>query len=196
MEIRRTVAPTAEPISTADAQEHLRAPVGGPDAALIGIYLQAAREAVENITGRALMPQTWQVRLDEFPADGGHIELPNPPLISVTSVVMLDANGTADTLTGAEYQVSAPSGPAAMPGRLYPPADDVWPDTASDTRGAVVVTYQAGYANAATVPAALRAAVLLIAGDLYEHREASAVRQPLEVPAVKRLLDPYRVWTL
>jgi uncharacterized phiE125 gp8 family phage protein len=196
MEIRRTVAPTAEPISTGDLQEHLRAPVGGSDGALLAIYLSAAREAVEQATGRALMPQTWQVRLSEFPEAGGHIELPFPPIISVTSVAIINPEGDAETLAGVEYQVSAPSGPAAGPARLYPAADAEWPDTLADTQGAVVVTYQAGYANAAAVPAALRAAVMLVAGDLYENREASAVRVPGDIPAVKRLMDPFRVWTL
>lgn len=196
MDIRRTVAPTAEPISTGDLQEHLRAPVGGPDAALIGIYLQAAREAVEASTGRALMPQTWVLRLDEFPAAGGFIDLPYPPIISVTSVAITNPEGDAETLAGADYQLSAPSGPWAQPARLYPAADGEWPEVAQDTRGAVRITYQAGYASAAEVPAALRAAVLLVAADLYENREASAVRVPEDIPAVKRLLDPFRVWPL
>jgi hypothetical protein len=38
--------------------------------------------------------------------------------------------------------------------------------------------------------------MLLIVGELYENREASAERPLTEIPAVKRLLDPYRVWTI
>ena len=43
------------------------------------------------------------------------------------------------------------------------------------------------------VPAAVRAAILLIVGDLYAHREAQFVgTSHAENPAVMRLLAPYR----
>lgn len=191
MDFRLITAPASEPVSSADAQEHLRAPTNGPDAALISAYLQAAREAVENHTGRALMPQTWELRLPEFPV--GAITLPVPPVMSVVSLRYTSAAGADTLMDTAAYQVEASSGPTAQPALLWPAVGTVWPVTRLDDRAAVRVRFQAGYTNAAAVPAALRAAILLVLGELYENREASAAKPLSEIPAVRRLLDPYRV---
>jgi uncharacterized phiE125 gp8 family phage protein len=191
MDIRLITAPAVEPVSLSDAQEHLRAGIGGTDATLIEAYLQAAREAVENHTGRALMPQTWELRLQGFPDSA--ITLQVPPLLSVTSVRYTAPNGTDTLLDPASYQIEAPFGPAAQPATLWPAVGTTWPGTRLDDRSAVRVRFQAGYANAGAVPAALRAAILLVLGELYENREASAAKPLSEVPAVRRLLDPYRV---
>ena len=43
------------------------------------------------------------------------------------------------------------------------------------------------------VPGAVKAAALLVVGDLYQTREASTERAVSENPAVKNLLNPYRV---
>ncbi len=192
MDLRLVTGPTAEPVSLTDVQAHIRAPVDGSDAAVIAAYLQAAREAVENDTGRALMPQTWQLRLTEFPADNGAITLPMPPLVSVTSVAITNTDGDAETVSGSLYQVETPSGPRATAGYILPASGEDWPSVQSDTLGAVRVTFSAGYASASAVPAALRAAILLIVGELYENREASADKALTEIPAVNRLLAPFR----
>jgi uncharacterized phiE125 gp8 family phage protein len=194
MDIRLITAPTIEPVSLADAQEHLRAAVNGTEASLIIAYLQAAREAVENHTGRALLPQTWELRLPEFPS--GTIALPIAPLMSVTSLRYTSAAGVDTLMASTAYQIEAPSGPTAQPAFLWPAVGTTWPGTKLDDRAAVRVTFTAGYTNAAAVPAALRAAILLITGELYENREATTARPLTDNPAVKRLLDPYRVWSL
>jgi uncharacterized phiE125 gp8 family phage protein len=191
MDIRLITAPAVEPVSLSDAQEHLRAGIGGTDATLIETYLQAAREAVERNTGRALLPQTWELRLPGFP--DGAITLPIAPLLSVTSVRYTAPDGADTLLDTAAYQIEAPFGPAAQPAKLWPAASGVWPATLPYDRAAVRVRFQAGYANAGAVPAALRAAILLVLGELYENREASAAKPLSDVPAVRRLLDPYRV---
>lgn len=114
MDLRLITAPVSEPVSLTDVQAHVRAPVDGADAAVIEAYLQAAREIVEAHTGRVLMPQTWQIVLPEFPADNGPIMLPKPPLVSVTSVAITNADGEAETISGALYQVATPSGAHAQ----------------------------------------------------------------------------------
>jgi uncharacterized phiE125 gp8 family phage protein len=194
MELRHITPPAAEPVSLSDAQAHLRVGVDGPENATIAAYIQAAREAVENHTSRALMPQTWELRLPEFPASA--IALPIAPLMSVTSLRYTSAAGADTLLDPTAYQVEASSGPTAQPAMLWPAVGTTWPGTRLDDRAAVRVTFSAGYANAAAVPAALRAAILLITGELYENREATTARPLTDNPAVKRLLDPYRVRSL
>lgn len=196
MDLRLLTGPTSEPVLLAQAKAHLRIDDGNPDDALIAGMLSAAREAVENYTGRALMPQTWQMRLPKFPADQGAIRVPIAPLISVSELRIVDTTGAETVLSASAYQVEAPTGPQAAPGRILPAAGAAWPATQADTLGAVRVTFQAGYANAAAVPAAIKSAVLLVLGELYEQREASAVRAPADIPAVARLMAPYRVWWL
>jgi hypothetical protein len=69
---------------------------------------------------------------------------------------------------------------------------------------AVQITYTAGYSstsspfNAASgVPAAVKSAILLTIGDLYENREGQIVYpgQIQENKTVMRLLDQYRVYS-
>jgi uncharacterized phiE125 gp8 family phage protein len=194
--------PAAEPIDLAEAQEHLRAEVGGSDRSLIQTYLQAAREAVEAHTGRRMMLQTWELRLDRFPsAERGDwqrpsIVIPAPPLVDVLSVRYTALNGVDTLLASSAYEVVAPSGATAESGSIWPATGTDWPDTPVDGPAAVRVRFRCGYADAASVPAALRAAMLLVLGELYEHREAAQTRRPDEIPAVRRLLDPYRVYSL
>lgn len=44
-----------------------------------------------------------------------------------------------------------------------------------------------------STPAAIKAAILLLVGDLYENREGANVQEVKRNPAVDRLLFPYRV---
>lgn len=69
-------APTAEPVTLADAKLHLRVNVSDDDA-LITDALIAGRERVELETGRQLITATWELWMDGFPGqpssgiDGG-----------------------------------------------------------------------------------------------------------------------------
>lgn len=196
MDLRLITAPVAEPVSIFTAKEHLRLDADATDDGLVADMLRAAREAVEAHTGRALMPQTWQLRLPEFPASDAAILIPTAPLISVTELLIINEAGAETVVSTDDYQVEAPSGPRAGRGKLIPGYALTWPATRATTLGAVRVTFQAGYATAAAVPYPLKAAIMLILSELYEQREASAVRPPVEIPAVRRLLDPFRVWWL
>jgi len=57
------------------------------------------------------------------------------------------------------------------------------------------VTFVSGYGAAAAVPKAIKQALLLLIGHLYENREAVTTANLNELPmAVNALLYPYRVW--
>ena len=49
-----------------------------------------------------------------------------------------------------------------------------------------------GYADADSVPVALKASILLIVGDLYTNREAKVDAKLIDNRAVSRLLFPYK----
>lgn len=196
MDLRLVTAPTAEPVPLYAAKEHLRLGSDAPDDRLVADMVRAAREVVEAHTGRALMPQTWQARLPSFPALGGPIRLPRAPMVAVTELRIVTPDGTEAVVAADQYQVAAPSGPLAAPGQVLPAAGLSWPETQQGALAAVQVTYTAGYANASDVPAPLKSAMMLVLTELYEQRSASDVRAPVDVPAVRRLMDPFRVWWL
>jgi uncharacterized phiE125 gp8 family phage protein len=162
--LTRTVEPTVEPVSLAEAKRHANV-VATDDDTLISALLQAAREQVESDASRALVTQTWRLKLHSFFAD--LIELPRPPLVSVSSIVYLDQDNVSQTLPAAYYRVDADR----SPGVIWRDADYTWP-TISDQPNAVTITYVAGYGAAAAVPARAKQAILLLVGHWYKSREA------------------------
>lgn len=190
MALRLITAPATEPISIDEARDHLRVSDDAQDLVLESM-IQAARQQVELLAGRALITQTWRLSLDAFPVGAGKIELSKCPLGDTDAMVVkyVDTAGVTQTLASAAYQVDAESEPA----RLLPAYGTSWPGT-RDVPNAVTVEYVAGYGAASAVPAALRAAMLLIIGDLYENREASVVGVGREDnPAVEALVAPHRL---
>jgi len=180
-------APTAEPLTLQEVKEHCRVSDNADDAPL-RLYAKAARQAVEEYTGRQLMPATWELALDGFP--DCEIYLPKPPLTSVTSVKYYDGDGALQTLDAADYEVST----TQALGRVAPVYGVTWPDTDVGL-DKVKVRYAAGYADAATVPAALKEAILLLTGDWYANREnvVSGTTVAKFPYAVEWLLAPYCV---
>lgn len=131
--------------------------------------ITAVRERAELATQRALITQTWDLVLDEFPGDG-YIEIPKPPLSSVTHVKYRDTAGTLQTWGSSNYIVEAPSGPRARRGRVSLAFGVTWPATYGQA-GDVQVRFVCGYgAAASTVPALIRSAMLADLAALYLQR--------------------------
>lgn len=183
MPLKLITAPTVEPITLAEAKAHLRI-TGNDDDTAIGVLITTARQTAEQITGRALMPQTWEKTLDAFPDN--EIELPWPPLVSITSVKYIDIAGSQQTLASTEYTADNDS----EPGWLLLAYGKDWPAT-QEVANAVRVRYLAGYADAASVPAAIKNWMLLKIGELYANREASAERPAVAHGFADHLLDRY-----
>jgi uncharacterized phiE125 gp8 family phage protein len=194
--LSQTVAPTSEPLTLAEVKLHLRvdSDITAHDS-LITALIVAARERAELETNRQLITATWQLVLEAFPCV--EIELPRPPLLSVTSVTYVDPAGVSQTWSTSEYQFIATSGPYARRGVLRPKYGYTFPDTRPDTLAAVTVTFTAGYGTSAdSVPQSIKHAMLLMIGDWYAHTEQlvvgqSAVALPLPVGA-RALLRPFR----
>jgi len=158
-----TTEPSVEPIILQEAKTHLRVDHSDEDS-LITILIQAAREIVEQRTGKSLITQSRTIKLDYFPRCAT-ILLPYGPLISVTTVKYYDESNVEQTMSSSLYQVDAYSN---VP-RIF--VTDYWPAT-YDKINAVEIIYSAGYgANGSSVPKPLKQAMYLILGHLYEHRE-------------------------
>ena len=180
--------PTEEPVTLAEIKDHLHISSTAEDS-LLTLYAQMAREAVEGECWRALMPQTWDLYLPGWPA-GGVIEIPRPPLQSVTSIKYTDDEGAVHTFAASNYRVDT----ASEPGRVVLAPDAAWPSDALDSGYPIAVTFVAGYDDASAVPGMAKAAILLQIGEIYANREAVIVGStPQVTPAVQRVLNLLKV---
>jgi uncharacterized phiE125 gp8 family phage protein len=130
--------------------------------------------------------QTWR---QDFRCFRPCLRLPLAPVSSITSITYYDGDNTQQTLSADVYQLlSDARGPF-----VSPKSDQVWPGS-YDRKDAVTITYIAGYGDTDAVPAAIKAAILLIVGHLYENREATTVGVSVELlpMAVDALLAPFR----
>lgn len=161
---------TTETINVADGSLGAQAPTTNTtsDPELVRL-ITAVRERAELATQRALITQTWDLVLDQFPCDG-FIEIPKAPLSSITHVKYRDTGGTLQTWTSTNYVVEAPAGPRARRGRVALAFGVTWPATYGQA-GDVQVRFISGYGAASAVPSLLKQAMLIDLAMLYEQRE-------------------------
>ena len=189
--LTEVTAPALEPFLTADAKSHLRVDLSDDDT-LIDNLILAARNRLEVDTGRALITQTWDMFMDKFPDNNGAIQVPKPPLQSVTSLKYIDTDGVEQTWDSSNYRVDTDS----EPGRITPAYNVSWPTPRSVTN-AVTIRYICGYGDATTdIERALLQAMLMLIGHWYENREAVIAGVAVNsVPmAYKYLKLPYTVF--
>lgn len=183
--------PTAHVVELDTVKRQCRIEIEQADEdALLDVYLGAAERWVEQYTGRALLTQTWQASVHEFPDTWW---LPRAaPLQSVTFVRYYDTANVLQTLSSSVYTVPAFSEPAII--RLA--YARTWPSV-YEREDAVQVEYVCGWADASSVPAALAQAVLMLTAEFYRTREVSIVgtsSTPTQM-AAEALCAPYRVWS-
>jgi uncharacterized phiE125 gp8 family phage protein len=167
MAIKQTAAPTVEPLTLEEAKNHLRVDDDiDEDDALINNFIAAARQDCEKFQNRAYVTQTWELWLDAWP-DKDYIEIPLPPLQTISSVKYYDTEDTEATLSSDDYFVDAQS----EPGRVVLNSGNSWPGTTLRPANGVCVTFVAGYGDAGDVPKNIKSAILLLVGHFYEHRE-------------------------
>ena len=181
----RTVAPASPVITLAEAKKHLRV-FHDEDDADIADMVEAATSSIEgpNGIGIALMPQTWRLSLDYFPRQ---IIVPLGPVTDILDIEYVQEDGTTGAV--ASWRTDLDSQPC----RIWPRYDESWPVSRCEP-GAVKVTFTAGYD---VVPFDLKAALKLIVGHLYEHREAVTTDAAKDLPmGVSPILERYRVGRL
>lgn len=149
-------------------------------------------EGRDGFLGRALMEQVWEERLPAFPRCD-RIRIPLPPLVSIDSIVYLDAAGAEQTLSPAVYEIDGEAG--LFPAHVVLADGESWPDTA-DMVEAVKIRFTAGYARGQLVPAGIREAIKMMAAGLYHSRGdscATAAATDMTKGAQGALLSPYVV---
>jgi uncharacterized phiE125 gp8 family phage protein len=164
----RIIAPVAPLVSVEEAKRHLRVDHADEDL-VIAACVAAATERLDGwsgILGRALATQTWR---QDYAGWCDVMRLPLHPVASITQVTYLDADGATQTLASSAYVLLRDALGAFV---TFKPGES-WP-ALGPTHAPVSVTYVAGE-PAEAVPSPIRAAILLMAGDLYRFRETAAL---------------------
>jgi uncharacterized phiE125 gp8 family phage protein len=189
MALKLKTAPAIAPLTLVEAKAHCRVDHSDDDAMISGLIDAAVShlDGHSGVLGRCMIEQTWELYYDNFPS--GPLRIPLGNLMAITTVEYVDPiSAIYVTWDAANYEVDSVS----VDGWVIPV--DVWP-TPMDTSNAIRVTFTAGYgAAAADVPAAIRAAMLLLIGHWYANREAVVIGEtPTPLPmAANALITPFR----
>jgi uncharacterized phiE125 gp8 family phage protein len=101
---------------------------------------QMVREEAETYQGRAFMPQTWQLILDDWPAKN-YIEIEKAPVRLITSIKYTDSAGEEHTFSNTKYYLD---------NNQFRPLvalnyGEIWPSEKLRETGAIVIEFEAGY---------------------------------------------------
>lgn len=195
-----TASTDSPAISIVDMKSFLRVDTSDDDV-VISSYLTTATEALKQYLRVALLTETFVLKSDGFAyADGDErvlalgpgihtasrpyvlgggetLDIPFPPLQSVTSVVTYDRGNNASTYAVSNYQVDLQSG------RIYLNEGSVWPSNLR-AQDAVQVTYVAGFGSG-SIPAPISQAIRSYVEQMYDGCDGMT-------DEVRRLLAPYR----
>lgn len=197
MQTTVTARTSEMPVTLDEAKSHLRVIDGNTDE-YIETLIAAATELCESRTGRSLrvsqtLTQTYRcwpccVHFDRQPVLA--LQPGVDPAADATVVQYYDADGVLQTVDSDEYRllVSSEAGATLE-------FDSGFTRPALETReGAVIVTYMAGYATIADVPARAKHAIKLLVGHWFTHQEAVNIGNvtsevPMAVDALLGALD-------
>jgi uncharacterized phiE125 gp8 family phage protein len=182
----KIITPAAAVIDLPTVKAHLRVDHAFDDS-LISAYLFAAMEYAQHYTGVAIGEQEVEVALDGFPC--GAISLPLAPASSIVSITYVDEAATEQTLATTAYALDN----YGLSHWAMSAAGSDWPAT-YEAANVVRVRYMAGSEG---ISRAVKAAILLIVGHLYENRQEATDKKLASVPlGVNALLDTVKVWAI
>jgi gp6-like head-tail connector protein len=197
--------PAAEPVTLADAKQHLRVSHSVDDGLITGL-ITGARQLIEGWTARALVTQTLRYTMSQDPPSGAlpllpmpllvlpviltapqvmnrPLELPRAPVQSILQVSQTDLDGTVNIVDPTDYVPDLSLDPARI--RLN------W-QTVPRWMQHIQVQFIAGYSNDNPLPSPLVSAIKMAIAFLYENRGDNP---ELDRPprAIDWLIAPYRI---
>ena len=191
-QLTETSTSVVEPVSLYEAKQHMRVDIPD-DNIFIQSVLTAAREHVEQHCNRSFAAHTYRADLPGF---YDVMELPMRPVQSITHIKYYD------TASPSVLQTLANTVYALNNGVIRRGLGQSWLSTATRA-DAVQITFVTGWRDnsspqgvGADCPHSVKAAILLLMADLYEHREYQLAYpgQLLETRTFKMLLAPHRVY--
>lgn len=185
------------PVSLAEARAHLRLDAVDDDAVVTALIAAATAhlDGWTGVLGRCLVEQVWRQDFDAF---ARCLPLPLGPVIEASTVTWRNSAGQIATVAISNYSLRTDAG-----GRSVVRFKDSYAlPTDLHEVAAISVTYRAGYETTpgdgesdpvSSVPAPIKAAILLLVGNWFENRESVTAGSMSELPmAVNALLYPYR----
>lgn len=202
-----TVEAGAEPVSAADLAIQIRGTAASETSYLTSLA-KVARQQVEKHCRIAVIRKTITMFMDRFPSECSddwwdgvrdisvtelykqrrQIELPLPPLISVTSITTYDDSDTAVVFASTQYYVDAST--KNQQGRIVLRQGAPWP-IALRMSNAVKVIYETGYVDGA-VPEDLKLAIMGVGAYLYANR-GDCSGEPVEASGAGALCQSYMI---
>jgi uncharacterized phiE125 gp8 family phage protein len=181
-------APTADPVTVAEAKKFLRIDHELDDTEITSFITDATNQA-EDFTGWAYMQQTWDLYLDGWP-DKDFIEIRKTPVQSITSIKYTDSDGVEHTFSSSDYELDNKS---FIP-KVVLKYGLSWPSEVLKTVNAIQIRFVAGYAvkgadPAGNVPEVKKTAIKMLVLDIYEGKEYP----PGYMPHWQRILWPDRI---
>lgn len=223
--VNRTTDPVQDPVALADVKLAL-GETGTDNDAAITLMITAATRAAERFTRRTFITSTYEMFLDHYPGqrlpwwDGvrqgadtelteltGDIEIPFPPLISISGIRSFpDGDDLGKLIPMADFFVDTSS----TPGRAVINRTKSWPSDILRIVNGVKIVYIAGYGTARTdVPSDIRQAITFWVSDMFKSQGSEAFKKEKvgeseyerfpesTMPAAARnLLSGYKVWSL
>jgi uncharacterized phiE125 gp8 family phage protein len=170
-------AATTPVVSLDELCDHLKLDSSDDEAYVLALA-EAAREYLENVTGRAMTLATYRLTASQWSDLITHgtdlITLPRFPVVEIDSVKYIapDAS-TQTTVDDGDYELIATNDLIYFEDR---------PDENTERPDAVEILFQAGYATAAEVPATLRHALKMLVAHWYENRMPLAAVALQQIP--------------
>ena len=158
---------------------------------LLNSLIATARGYVEDATRRALLTQTWDYFLDEFPS-GYYITVPLGNLQSVTHIKYKDVTGTETTLDADDYTVESCGDQC---GRIVLPYNKAWPRFAPYPSNPIAIRIVCGWTAANLIPSMIRTAIKMYAAKLYASRGEDIIGVSVtQDRTVDALIRNHRLW--
>lgn len=194
-------------IATQDMKNFLRVDITTDDA-LIEEFIKTAQEVVAQYLRRSILTTTYDFTMDNFGGDnrfensiseGVHelpkymlqgglnaIDLPMPPIISITTIKTYSRDNTESTFAAASYRLDTA-------GRVYLNEGYNWPTELRDQNG-VVIRFVAGWGYT-SVPLPVKQAIRQYAAAMYDCRKMCEMPQEImDMLGPWRILDPMGMW--
>lgn len=178
--------PAAElPVTLEEVKDHLTIDYADDDD-IITSMLGAAVSHLDGNRGilhRCIVNQSWRADFacwDEF-------RLPFPD-VSEFSISYLDENGDSQDVSDGDFRIANnPTGPL-----LYPVSSWSAPALLDGHRTPISVTFTAGFGAASDVPEAIKVAIKMHAGSMYDNRNSHAEKTSAPVGFYNSLISPFR----
>jgi uncharacterized phiE125 gp8 family phage protein len=175
--VKVIAGPAMEPVSVQECinQSRLDDLTQAPN---LPLYIQAAREYVEDAAGYTINEQTLEVALDQWPR-AGYIDLPRAtPLVEIVSVTVTDDDSVSSVWPSGSYWADTHS----MPGRLVLVDGGSWPSTTLRRANGITIRYKAG--DSGEPSGAVKLPILLLVAGMVENRESETVTDRASVQAM------------